>query len=48
MNFIIFDLEWNNAYNYKLFPKIHEKNIIRLDTDEVAQLLDEVESGAVS
>ena len=26
-------------------PKIHEKNIIRLDTDEVAQLLDEVESG---
>ena len=26
-------------------PKIHEKNIIRLDADEVAQLLDEVESG---
>ena len=26
-------------------PKIHEKNIVRLDVDEVAQLLDEVESG---
>lgn len=26
-------------------PKIHEKNIIRLDADEVARLLDEVESG---
>lgn len=26
-------------------PKIHEKNIIRLDIDEVASLLDEVESG---
>ena len=26
-------------------PKIHEKNIIRLDVDEVAKLLDEVESG---
>ena len=26
-------------------PKIHEKNIIRLDIDEVARLLDEVESG---
>lgn len=26
-------------------PKIHEKNIIRLDVDEVAMLLDEVESG---
>lgn len=26
-------------------PKIHEKNIIRLDADEVANLLDEVESG---
>ncbi|MGN0143136.1 MAG: tyrosine-type recombinase/integrase [Roseburia sp.] len=26
-------------------PKIHEKNIIRLDVDEVANLLDEVESG---
>lgn len=26
-------------------PKIHEKNIIRLDIDEVAMLLDEVESG---
>ncbi len=26
-------------------PKIHEKNIIRLDVDEVARLLDEVESG---
>ena len=26
-------------------PKIHEKNIIRLDVDEVALLLDEVESG---
>lgn len=26
-------------------PKIHEKNIVRLDVDEVAKLLDEVESG---
>lgn len=26
-------------------PKLHEKEIIRLDIDEVAQLLDEVESG---
>lgn len=26
-------------------PKIHEKNIVRLDIDEVANLLDEVESG---
>ncbi len=26
-------------------PKIHEKNIVRLDIDEVARLLDEVESG---
>ena len=26
-------------------PKIHEKNIIRLDVDEVANLLDQVESG---
>lgn len=26
-------------------PRIHEKNIIRLDVDEVVQLLDEVESG---
>ena len=26
-------------------PKIHDKSIIRLDVDEVAQLLDEVESG---
>lgn len=26
-------------------PKLHEKNIVRLDVDEVASLLDEVESG---
>ncbi len=26
-------------------PKIHEKTIVRLDVDEIAQLLDEVESG---
>lgn len=26
-------------------PKLHEKNIVRLDMDEVAMLLDEVESG---
>lgn len=26
-------------------PKLHEKNIVRLDTDEVAMLLDEVETG---
>ena len=29
-----------------LTPKIHDKPIIRLDSDEVSQLLDEVESGA--
>lgn len=29
-------------------PKIHEKTITRLDIDEVANLLDEVESGKVS
>ncbi|SDX86142.1 tyrosine-type recombinase/integrase [Lachnobacterium bovis] len=27
-------------------PKIHDKNIVRLDVDEVVQLLDETESGA--
>jgi site-specific recombinase XerD len=27
------------------FPKIHEKHIVRLEVDEVAKLLDEVESG---
>ncbi len=27
-------------------PKLHEKDIVRLDVDEVAKLLDEVESGA--
>ena len=26
-------------------PKIHEKNIIRLEVDEIARLLDEVDSG---
>ncbi len=29
-----------------LTPKIHDKPIVRLDSDEVSQLLDEVESGA--
>ena len=29
-------------------PKIHEKTITRLDIDEVANLLDEVESGGKS
>ncbi|MDR1939304.1 MAG: tyrosine-type recombinase/integrase [Clostridiales bacterium] len=27
------------------FPKLHEKEIVRLDADEIAMLLDEVESG---
>ena len=35
----------NNPAVKVSLPKIHDKNIIRLDVDEVAQLLDEVESG---
>lgn len=38
------DLESNPASLLDI-PKIHEKAIIRLDVDEVAKLLDEVESG---
>lgn len=37
-------IETNPAVKVNM-PKIHDKNIIRLDVDEVAQLLDEVESG---
>lgn len=37
-------IEKNPAQLVKM-PKLHEKNIIRLDVDEVARLLDEVESG---
>lgn len=37
-------IEKNPAILVKM-PKLHEKNIVRLDVDEVALLLDEVESG---
>ena len=37
-------IEKNPAELVKM-PKIHEKNIIRLDVDEVAKFLDEVDSG---
>lgn len=37
-------IEKNPAQLVKM-PKLHEKNIIRLDVDEIALLLDEVESG---
>lgn len=37
-------IETNPAVKVNM-PKIHDKNIIRLDADEVARLLDEVESG---
>ena len=36
----------NNPAALVRMPKLHEKEIIRLDIDEVASLLDEVESGA--
>lgn len=35
----------NNPTERVLVPKLHDKNIIRLDLDEVVLLLDEVESG---
>ena len=35
----------NNPASLVQLPKLHEKDIIRLDVDEVALLLDEVESG---
>ena len=35
----------NNPAALVKLPKLHEKEIIRLDTDEVAMLLDEVEKG---
>lgn len=35
----------NNPAALVMLPKLHEKEIIRLDVDEVALLLDEVESG---
>ena len=34
-----------NPVELVAMPKLHEKNIIRLDADEVAELLDHVESG---
>lgn len=37
-------IDTNPAVKIRM-PKIHEKNIVRLDIDEVARLLDEVESG---
>lgn len=37
-------LKTNPAFKVTM-PKIHDKAIVRLDVDEVAQLLDEVESG---
>ncbi len=39
--------KWYKVKNPELvdFPKLHEKAIIRLEVDEVAKLLDEVESG---
>lgn len=37
-------IDTNPAFKVDM-PKIHDKNIIRLDVDEVAMLLDEVESG---
>ena len=35
----------NNPAAIVRMPKIHEKNIVRLDSDEVVNLLDEVENG---
>ena len=35
----------NNPAAIVKLPKLHEKEIIRLDVDEVAMLLDEVENG---
>ena len=35
----------NNPASIVEMPKIHEKEIVRLDTDEVSRLLDEVETG---
>ena len=35
----------NNPAAIVRMPKIHDQNIVRLDTDEVTELLDEVESG---
>lgn len=34
-----------NPTDFVITPKVHEKDIIRLDTDEVAEMLDQVESG---
>ena len=35
----------NNPPSLVESPKIHDKNIVRLEVDEVARLLDEIESG---
>ena len=40
MNFIIFDLEWNNAYNYKLkrgMNEIIEIGAVKLDENKNVQ-----------
>ena len=39
------ELITQNPASIVKMPKLHEKNIVRLDVDEVAILLDEVESG---
>lgn len=39
------ELIFTNPASLVAAPKLHEKNIIRLDIDEVAKLLDNVESG---
>ena len=39
------ELIQNNPASLVSLPKLHEKNIVRLDIDEVALLLDEVEQG---
>ena len=41
MNFIIFDLEWNNAYNYKLKRGMNE--IIEIGAVKLDENLDVVE-----
>ena len=35
----------SNPADRVLLPKLHEKEIIRLDVDEIAELLDQIESG---
>ena len=42
MNFIIFDLEWNNAYNYKLKHGMNE--IIEIGAVKLDENLDVVDT----